>query len=125
MKTYLYFEHDGNISEMKSKNNKFDLNNFTWFDSSKQIEYLNKNYIIIYNSEQLDKLNKCNIPFTNVTDIFYGDICIFSVNNFDDLNLESFTFNKYYKFLDTKDILYFDYSSDDFSPDTCEEKNNC
>ena len=123
MKTFLYFEYDGNISELKSKYNIFDLNNFTSFNSSKQFEYLNKNYIIIYNSEQSDKLNKCNIPFK--TDTFYGDICIFSVNNFDDLIFESFTFNKYYKYLDTKDILYFDYSSDDFSPDTCEEKNNC
>ena len=123
MKTYLFFHIDGTVDELKTKTTKFNLLKFKEFDSFKEINYKLKNYILLYNISNNIDINISNIPFYN--DKLYGDFAILQVNNFDDLTIETFSYIKYHRLIDTKDILYFDYSSDDFSPDTCDENNNC
>ena len=125
MKTYLFFHIDGTVDELKTKTTKFNLLKFKEFDFFKEINYKLKNYILLYNiTNNIDiNINISNIPFYN--DQLYGDFSILQVNNFDDLTIETFSYIKYHRLIDTKDILYFDYSSDDFSPDTCDENNNC
>lgn len=126
MKTYLFFNIDGNVEELKTKAIKFTLMNFKEYDNYTQINYKMKNYIILSKlSDDFSDINKniSRIPFYNVK--MNGAFSILQVNNFEEMTIETFTYTKYYRLLDNKDILYFDYSSDDFSPDTCDENNNC
>ena len=122
MKTYLFFDIDGNVNEIKTKMTKFDLQKFKDFQFFKQIKYNFKYYILLYNLDINDDENISKIPFYN--EKLYGRFSILQVNNFEEFIIETFTYLKYQRLIN-KDILYFDYSSDDFSPDTCDENNQC
>jgi len=123
MKTYLLLTKDGTLKEEKTKNIKFNLNEYENFNKFKKCYYNNEYYYIVYNDDNRQQLNIIDIPFNE--DKLYGDIIIINTDNED--NLKSFTEKKYLKLLikNKNENELCDYSSDDFNPDTCEKLKNC
>lgn len=110
MKTGLILKKNGEIDEIKFKNNKFILENDEFEEYKHYVKY--NDYIILYN--KLDKdLNIHIIPFTE--DKFYGDIIIIKINKDNDIN--NLTKDKYIKIISKIKIEENDmyYSSEDMS----------
>ena len=111
MKTYLEFSHNGEITEIKTKDKLFDNSHYD-YNYIHYIVYNKYNFILLYNKEN-DLENITKLPF--FSDKINGKFILITVdiNN----NLKSFTEKRFLNLIDiTKNNDYdYDYSSDDFN----------
>ena len=121
MKKFLSFQTDGTIIEEHTKNVIFKEIDYKYEFCYKCI-YKNEYYIVLTNINNINIKNISIIPFleNNINGVIY----ILKVNDFQDYRIKSLTENSYSKIFNSSKE-YFDYSSDDFNPDTCDKLKNC
>lgn len=120
MKTYLEFSVNGDITELKSKNKTFDINDYTDFKLMKNLTYNKYKFILLYNEYTLEdksikniKQNITKLPFLDK--IIYDKFVIFNVD--DENNIKTFHESKLLNLINIKQKIseIDDYSSDDFN----------
>jgi len=119
MKTYICFQIDGTLIEHKSKNNIFVHSDYDTFTKCEYHNYNNNKYALLYNEYNEDE-NISKVPFIDRK--IRG---IFILLKLDSENkIISITEKTYSKFFNWNSIN-IDYSSDDFTADTCNKLNEC
>ena len=111
MKTYLHFSITGEITEFKTKNKLFNINDFKDYSFIENINHNSHNFILLFNKNNNDKVNITSLPF--FTKKILGDFILLIIDN--ENNLKSLTENKFLKFINISQKSYSDYSSDDFN----------
>ena len=120
MKTYLEFSVNGDITELKTKNKSFDINDYNDFKLMKNLTYNKYKFILLYNEYTLEdksikniKQNITKLPFLDK--IIYDKFIIFNVD--DENNIKTFHESKLLNLINIKQKIseIDDYSSDDFN----------
>lgn len=112
----LYFNLDGNVSEIIIDENILLYQHFDYSFRNK----LYRVYVVPNNNDNNNNVNKTiKLPFS---DNFNNNLILLNLDK--DYNIKSLSFKKYSEII-IKNSLVLEYSSDDFSPDTCDNKGIC
>jgi len=111
----LYFNLDGNVSEIKIDENILLYQHFDYSFKNK----LYRVYVEPNNNDDRNKKKTIKLPFS---DNFNNNLILLNLDK--DYNIKSLSFRKYSEII-IKNSLVLEYSSDDFSPDTCDNKGIC
>ena len=120
------------IDKLSENNNrKIRVEDIFKFDDFLNLKYniydhLDYKYIILFESNQTNELqrNIIKLPFTS--NDYYGIIYIFKIDN--DVNIINLSTNKFMSLFDKikiNKLIEEDYSSDDFNPDVCNNSKMC
>jgi len=122
MKTYLIFNIDGTVVEQKTKKIVFEISDYCNFTICEYYNYNNNKYALLYNA---NSENNCIENISKVPFIDRKINGIFMLLKLDSENSVISITEKTYSKLFNWNSINIDYSSDDFTADTCTKLNEC